>query len=197
MKENKTKYVILGLLNHEKCSGYNIKKRIDIALSKFWSAGFGQIYPTLKQLEAEGLIRHCDSCYDFGPERKIYQITGTGRVALKKWLEIPVIKEEVRYEILLKLFFGAAVDEQVVLGQIADFRQRNERLLCEVGAMEQQLKSIVHLSRDHQYFYLTALFGCKVYQAYLEWAEETENILKQVDFTRSECGEEKGDKEND
>lgn len=179
MKENKTRYVILGLLNHENCSGYDIKRRIDAALSKFWSAGFGQIYPTLKQLEAEGLIRRCDSRFDFGPERKMYQITAEGRAALKKWLDIPVVKEEVRYEILLKLFFGAAAGESVALRQIESFRQRNEMLLLQVGAMEQQLKSIIGLSGDHGYYYLTTLFGRKVYQAYLEWAAEAAAFLKQ------------------
>ena len=179
MKENKTKYVILGLLNHENCSGYDIKKRIDIALSKFWSAGFGQIYPTLKQLEEEKDIVHIDSTYKFGPERKIYQITEKGKKKLEEWLEIPVGKEDVRYEILLKLFFSAAGEKQLAIRHIEKFKQRNELLLKDVKEMTNELERIVSVSEDHQYYYLTALFGSKIYQAYLDWAEEAEKILNQ------------------
>ncbi len=38
-RENKTSYVILGLLSHEDLTGYEIKKRIDSTLNYFWSAG--------------------------------------------------------------------------------------------------------------------------------------------------------------
>ena len=39
--EKKINYVILGLLNHESLTGYEIKKRIDHSLKFFWSGSFG------------------------------------------------------------------------------------------------------------------------------------------------------------
>ena len=30
----------------------------------------------------------------------------------------------------------------------------------------------------HEYYMLTAMFGVKVYKAYLEWCEETKDILQ-------------------
>ncbi len=52
----KTRFVILGLLNEEPLSGYDIKKIIDIRMSFFWQESYGQIYPELGKLREEGLI---------------------------------------------------------------------------------------------------------------------------------------------
>ena len=111
-KENKTLYVILGLLNHEDMTGYDIKKRIDNSLKYFWDAGFGQIYPGLKTLEGKGFVQCRSSAGNAGPERITYSITDRGREELVKWLSLPVEKEQTRYEILLKLFFGSAAKKE-------------------------------------------------------------------------------------
>ena len=55
-KERKIDMVILGLLSHEDLTGYDIKKRIDGAISFFWKGSFGNIYPALKDMETQGLI---------------------------------------------------------------------------------------------------------------------------------------------
>ncbi len=52
----KTRFVILGLLNEEPLSGYDIKKIIDIRMSFFWQESYGQIYPELAKLREEGLV---------------------------------------------------------------------------------------------------------------------------------------------
>ena len=44
-KERKIDMVILGLLSHEDLTGYEIKKRMDGAISFFWKGSFGNIYP--------------------------------------------------------------------------------------------------------------------------------------------------------
>ncbi|MDF2989012.1 MAG: putative transcriptional regulator [Eubacterium sp.] len=108
-KENTTIYIILGLLNHEDLSGYDIKKRADYMISNFWELGYGQIYPTLARLEKDGLVTKRISEESKGPERNLYSITGAGREALTEWLKLPEQKEYTKYEILLKLFFGSLV----------------------------------------------------------------------------------------
>ena len=99
-KANTTAYIILGLLAHEELSGYDIKKKIDSMIRYFWEVGYGQIYPTLKTLEAEGMITKKSAGSSKGPEKYLYHITDEGRDALKEWLEIPETKEYTRYEIL-------------------------------------------------------------------------------------------------
>jgi DNA-binding PadR family transcriptional regulator len=50
MKENRARYVILGLLSHQPMSGYELKKYAGQWISYFWDIGYGQIYPALKDL---------------------------------------------------------------------------------------------------------------------------------------------------
>ena len=49
--------VILGMISLGKCTGYDIKHFVDKSTRHFWAASYGQIYPELKRLEEQGLIR--------------------------------------------------------------------------------------------------------------------------------------------
>ena len=101
----KMDYVLLGLLSHEPMTGYEMKKRLDTSLRFFWGGSFGSIYPTLNQLEKEGKVTK-ENISSNGRGKISYSITETGRTDLKEWLEKPSEKDEIRYETLLKLFFG-------------------------------------------------------------------------------------------
>ena len=50
-RERKIDMVIMGLLSHENLTGYDIKKRIEGAISLFWNGRFGNIYPALNDME--------------------------------------------------------------------------------------------------------------------------------------------------
>ena len=50
-----------------------------------------------------------------GRERIIYSITDYGQKTLYEWLKKPVQKDELRYETLLKLFFGNEAERFAVL----------------------------------------------------------------------------------
>ena len=177
-KENKTIYAILGLLNHEDMSGYDIKKRIDNSLKFFWDAGFGQIYPGLKTLERNGWVKCLNEASKAGPERISYSITEQGRTELKQWLSKPVEKEQTKYEILLKLFFGSANGLEDNMKIIREFKQRNSEVLKLFGVYKTQLEKVLYQEDDHIYYYLTVLFGEKVQKAYLEWADEALGMLE-------------------
>ncbi len=174
-KENKTIYAILGLLCHESLTGYNIKKKLAM-IQYFWDAGFGQIYPALKELETAGLVTM--QSLPGERNRKLYTITDLGRDQLKKWLRTPAAKENVRYEILLKLFFGSQVPSVESINNIVDFRNRNQVNLKTLEGFEQSLKDVLPESTDHLYYLLTVLFGKCIYQAYLKWADQAIEILK-------------------
>lgn len=52
------KYAILGLLNRNEMTGYELSKEFETTLFEFWNAKHSQIYPELKSLNAEGLIQY-------------------------------------------------------------------------------------------------------------------------------------------
>lgn len=174
--EKKLDCVILGLLSHEELTGYEIKKRMDTALKYFWGASFGSIYPTLSDLVSRGLANKRND-----PENKrnkvIYTITDNGRAYLKKWLRLPVEKDELRYETLLKLFFGNDVGELQAISHIEAFQEKIAKELPYLLASQQTLEKHIDSDRAHTYYLLTVKFGIQTYKAYLAWCEEAKRML--------------------
>lgn len=175
--EKKLDCVILGLLSHEDLTGYEIKKRMDTALSFFWGASFGSIYPTLKGLVDDGLAVKSDTT---GERNKInYSITDNGRAYLKNWLEVPVEKDEIRYETLLKLFFAGDSGPKTAIRHIENFEAKIRGSLPVLQGAVENLESVLGEDDSHLYYLLTARFGEKVYRAYLEWCDEAKEVLRE------------------
>ena len=174
--EKKIDYVILGLLSHEDLTGYEIKKRMDTSLKYFWGASFGSIYPALSDLVERGLADKRNGAEN-GRNKLIYSITEEGKKYLKEWLQIPAERDELRYETLLKLFFGNEAGAAQAISHIDAFQERIEgELPFLIGAAE-TLRNNIDLNDTHKYYLLTVAFGVKTYRAYLEWCEEAKRLL--------------------
>lgn len=175
--EKKIDCVILGLLSHEALTGYEIKKRMDTALKYFWGASYGSIYPALNDLVSRGLATKREDA-DSKRNKLIYTITESGRNYLKKWLSLPVEKDELRYETLLKLFFGNENGADQTLIHIEAFEKKIEEELPYLLHAEAILTQNLHEEATHKYYLLTVKFGIKTYQTYLEWCQEAKKLLK-------------------
>lgn len=169
--------VILGLLCHEELTGYEIKKRIDTSLKYFWGASYGSIYPTLTYLANRGLVTKKDGANN-GRNKLIYTITDEGKSYLVQWLKYPVEKDELRYETLLKLFFGKEVGSIQTIAHIEAFREKIELELSYLLIAEKTLKTFENEDETHRYYLLTVMFGIKTYRAYLDWCKEAICILE-------------------
>lgn len=175
-REKKIDMVILGLLSHEDLTGYDIKKRIDGAISFFWKGSFGNIYPALKDMENQGLITKSDTSVG-GRERTTYHITESGRDKLKDWLRDEQASNELRYETLLKLFFGGVETREVSVRNIEIFEEQIKKDLKVLKAYCGTLEKLLDVE-DHAYYYLTASFGVETYEAYLRWCVSAKKMLK-------------------
>ena len=175
-RERKIDMVILGLLSHEDLTGYDIKKRIDGAISFFWKGSFGNIYPALKDMESGELITKSDTSVG-GREKITYHITDKGKETLKGWLREEQAMNELKYETLLKLFFGGAGSKEVSIRNIEIFEEQIEKDLNMLKIYCENLKEILD-NEDHLYYYLTASFGVETYEAYLKWCSKAKRLLK-------------------
>ncbi|WP_310830231.1 PadR family transcriptional regulator [Paenibacillus pedocola] len=185
-KKSKTSYVILGLLNEENLSGYEIKKIVDDRLSFFWNESFGQIYPELKRLTSEGLIAVCSAERPVHSKQSIkYEITEPGRLELQEWLKSPVEKELIRFEILLKLFFSNANSSATVLEHVKEFQTSHLRQQQLFQQFEAQLKQNMDVHSNHRQILMVLSFGQKMWEAYASWSKETIRLLEQ-DITAQE-----------
>lgn len=173
-----TDYVILGLLAEQPLSGYQIKKLVDIRFKFFWSESFGQIFPALKSLTAEGLAEECAQEHAGGRAAKTYQITQAGRDALVVWLGQPVEKESLRLEILLKTYFSNYAAPSVMLTHLAAFEQSHSQQLQILNMFHKELESIPDDDENHREVLRVIDFGRKVNQAYLDWCRETRDYFE-------------------
>src|ERR1019366_236626 len=137
MKRNQTLYVILGLLSIESNqSGYDIHKTVEGSVGSFWGESYGQIYPTLKRLAAEGLIEPSGSATAGKKRRQTYALTDAGRVCLREWLAQPFQNDPPRNEFMLKLFFGHEAAPGIALAHVRELNERNRRMLATLEGIE-------------------------------------------------------------
>jgi PadR family transcriptional regulator, regulatory protein AphA len=173
-----TDYVILGLLTESPLTGYQMKKIIDIRFRFFWNESYGQLYPTLKALSEDGYIAEVLTGEKQKRAQRTYRITSGGLAALQHWLPLPVEKESVRLEILLKMYFSNLSDKEVMMRHISVFQQSHEQDLKVLGMFEKELKSVPDKDLNHAYVLRVIDFGRKVNEAYLDWCRETMRFLE-------------------
>jgi len=113
------KYAILGLLHYKDMHGYRIKEHIERNFGYMWSINYGQIYPNLKRLEADGLVTKKEVPQENAPDRKLYSLTEKGREAFTDWLtEEPEREMLIRDPFLLRFIFFGFGDPETALEQI-------------------------------------------------------------------------------
>lgn len=179
-KRNRTKLAVLGFLTWKPMSGYEIKKAIDGSISNFWRESYGQIYPILQELAAEGLATSETVKGEGAREQTIYTITEAGRAELRDWLTEPAATERPRVELLLKLFFGRQGDQAACIRHVEAARARYGADLAELEDIERHMdKSLNHLP-DAAYWRLTLRYGLALHRMQLAWAEESLAALRDL-----------------
>lgn len=107
----KLKYAILGLVNRESMTGYDLMKEFNEDLVNFWYARHSQIYPELNKLAKEGLITYETIIQGEKMEKKLYSITDAGREDFLCWLAKPEELEPTPKDIFrLKAYFIESMD---------------------------------------------------------------------------------------
>ena len=96
-------HVILGLLNREPLTGYEVKKIIQNKPFMHWSGNNNQIYKAFAELLDEGFVTKEVQHQDGSPSKNIYTITDDGLNELKNWLLSVTDEPAFNKQILIKL----------------------------------------------------------------------------------------------
>lgn len=177
-------YAILGFLNYEPLSGYDLKKIIDLSVSHFWPADQSQIYRTLARMEADGWLRVEHVAQESRPSRKVYHITEAGQSELLHWLAEPLPPGEVRLPWLIQIFFaGRLPDEQVIAllermaqyqrGRLAGYQQIPEENAEQMEADD---------PRERFFWMLTVDYGVTQTRMQLAWLEAAIARIRAKDY---------------
>jgi DNA-binding PadR family transcriptional regulator len=167
-------YAILGFLNYQPYTGYDLKKIFDTSIRHFWPADQSQIYRTLSKLTENGWAEMEKVPQEDRPDRKVYHITDVGRAALREWISGPPPLSEARSAPLIQVFFSGQLSDEEVLAKFEGYAAIMRALLSQydqvqgqLGPFEQEIPS----AREHFFWLLTLENGIANMRANLQWAE--------------------------
>lgn len=179
-RRNRSRYTILACLSVRPMCGYDVKKFLDGTISHFWSESYGQIYPTLKELEAEDLIEGRDDESD-GRGRRMYTLTSAGLSVLRSWLAEPPEPDVPRYEMSLKLFFADQLPVEATLDHLRAHRSRHAAMLDEYRQKETELEARYAGSLRLPYWLGVLRGGIRYAAMVVAWCDENIEAIEALD----------------
>jgi len=178
------KHALLGFLSFGPATGYELKHAFENSIQHFWSADLSQIYRTLESLREEGLVTMRIEHQESKPPKHIYSLTESGRAELLRWLHEPTVElPTVRNPFLLKIFFGALLPKEALLGHLHRF---DEALQQRIDAYKQIEAYLPKRCREqgslaHKPFLLaTVRLGVKSLEVYQQWCRDLISEVKQL-----------------
>jgi DNA-binding PadR family transcriptional regulator len=168
-----TEYAVLGLLTFGDRSGYELDKLAGRSIGYFWQPAKSKIYAILPRLVERGLAEASDVTQTGRPDKRVYRLTKAGSAELRRWLDSGEPPRGVaRDGLLLKLFFGAHGEPDVLRAQVSGRMERAERQLAELEEIERRI------DRDEDFFpYLTLLHGLEDARSTIAWCKQTLRLL--------------------
>lgn len=108
----------------------DISKAFGDGLGSFWSAKHSQIYPELKRLTEEGLIRYRTVIQGEKLEKKLYEITDAGREDFLQWLiQDPPLDPTPKDVFKLRSYFSQWLSSENYLSLLSSqIKKRSEKL---------------------------------------------------------------------
>lgn len=176
-RKSQTETAVLGGLSIEPMTGYALREAIRDVLGHFWSESFGQIYPTLRRLQGEGLIESVTS-EDTG--RATFAITNAGRQRLRERLGEPIQQAAPRNALLLRLFFGRQLGPVACRQLVEDARAQAESRLHGFAQLRDELAAEVGTESQLPYWLLTISAGEHSARATVAWADDALASIDQI-----------------
>lgn len=168
------KTVLLGFLAREDLTGYEIKHLMERSVGFFFGASYGSIYPALKDLEEAGLVRSTLVVQEERPNKKVYEITPSGRDLFHERLaEGTPANDNYRSEFLMHLFFGDEHDPEKLVGMIRDYQERYLAKLESLRGVEEEFGEVMS-----PYQRMCLQSGVSHYRSRLDWAAGVEQQVR-------------------
>lgn len=185
MRSRAASPAILGALCLRPMSGYDIRKFVQQHLGYFWKESYGQIYPMLKRMQAQGLVQVRVERQTGKPNRRVYSPTAVGKAEFEKWLGERPAPPSPRNELLLKIFFGHRGRPQDAIRQVEELRSTHQRLLQEYVGVGKRLRTANAKHPGLPYWLMALDFGERFSQMQVEWSEASLRELKRLANARS------------
>ena len=157
-------------------TGYAVREEIRQVLGHFWSESYGQIYPTLAELQRNGLI---EAQQGTRAGSSTYTLTSAGHRRLADLLRQPQQPAPPRNPLMLRLFFGHTLGADACRVLLRQAKGEAERRLGQFQAIRAELATDPH-TKHHPYWLLTISAGEHTARAAIAWADESLAALGQL-----------------
>jgi len=162
-KLNATAGSLLGLLSHRPMTGWELYASFEDTIGNFWSITRSQVYRELRTLAERDLIEIGASGVR---DRRSCTITPLGRQTFSTWISRMPGQEQIRFPLLLTVFFGDAVPpDRLREACVAHRRIHAERL----ATYEAQLPDA---RAAGEYPALALEFGIRYERTVLAWIDD-------------------------
>lgn len=170
----------MGLLTFSPMSGYDIKKTFEKSLNYFWRESYGQIYPTLKKLTAEGMTESRREHLPGQRGKIVYALEPEGLANFKDWLRESAEPMRERNELLLKLFFGRHSGLDTNIRHLQEAREQYLSQLDEYEELQARLKTDYPGNPDQPYWLIALDYGLEITKAQISWCDSSLSKLKEA-----------------
>lgn len=168
---------VLGVVwLNQPCTAYRVRKVFLDSLSSHWSGSAGAIYPAVRRLERDGLVRSAARRAD-GRASRLYRATERGLRQLRAWLRppLPDAAALMNYDPLrVRLRFLAALPPEERRAMIADARQR---LAAHLERIDLQTRA--DQASGDAFRYLVGRGAQRSVEAQVAWLDEAACVLEQ------------------
>lgn len=178
------KYGILGLLNYNESTGYDLSKLFEYSLRLFYHAQQSQVYKELTQLEKEGCVMSRTILQTEKPNKKVYSITDKGRDSLLDWLSEFDEEQHFRKKLplIMKVFFAASISDDEMIKTFTRVKELAEQKILKLkddfkDLASQNLKSQKE-DRNSLYWSMTLEYGLMNYRMCSQWADRCISMIK-------------------
>lgn len=182
-KINKSQYGILSLLSKKNMSGYDIKKMAQKVSPFHWSESNAQIYPILKKLENDQMVKSEIDLKSGDRNRRIYSITQQGRDHLIHWLKEPVEPSSYREEIILKLTAGENVETSIMIDHLEKLQIQIQELQKNVIEIQNDIEQRHEDENRKRYLLMAYDYAAMQLESKLSWCQKS--LLKLKNLNKS------------
>lgn len=181
-RSSQPQLAVLGALSVEPMTGYALRQAITETLGHFWRESFGQIYPALATLEAEGAVRRTEPGRTSGSR---FELTEAGSARLRELLAEPFEPAPRRDGLLLRLFFGRQLGVPACRDLLEGARDDAEAAVQHYARLRAEVEAEIATDEavsvpDAPFWLLTIAAGQHTAAAQLAWATEALAMLDQV-----------------
>jgi len=161
------RHLILGLLQQQPMSGYDIKRLLKSLSWLIGNPSSGSLYPVLRGLLHDGLVSVEPVQHETRPPRKIYSVTEDGRRAFDEWIDQPVRRGAPLRIFLIRLMLA---DRHSPTSLVSCLERRHAQVASQRRALERTVVGQGGESRLGQDLALD--YGLALASAELEWLDK-------------------------